>query len=111
MHEAFWNGLFDTRWEDALLGPEAIRLVLRLRQIGYAERTWRQYGHSVVHLGRVLHKEVGGANRVLDETVIEDFVEHHLPVCRCYGRALVPRLNREDQKTCSRINSLIYSHA
>jgi len=24
---------------------------------------------------------------------------------------LVPRLNREDQKTCSGINSLIYSHA
>ena len=87
MHEAFWNGLFDTRWEDTLLGPEAIRLVLRLRHCGYAERTRRQYGHSVVHLGRVLHKEVGGANRVLDETVIEDFVEHHLPVCRCYGRA------------------------
>ena len=27
MHEAFWNGLFDTRWEDAPLGQEAIRLV------------------------------------------------------------------------------------
>ena len=24
MHEAFWNGLFDVRWEEAPLGPEAI---------------------------------------------------------------------------------------
>ena len=28
MQEASWNGLFDTRWEDAPLGPEAIRLVV-----------------------------------------------------------------------------------
>jgi len=27
MQEAFWNGLFDTRWEDAPLGCEAIRLI------------------------------------------------------------------------------------
>ena len=38
MHEAFWNGLFDTRWEDAPLGREAIRLVLWLRGRGYSER-------------------------------------------------------------------------
>ncbi len=86
MHEAFWNGLFDTRWEDAPLGPEAMRLVLRLRDWGYAERTRRDYGHAVVHLGRVLHAELGGADRVLDEAVVDDFVEHHLPVCRCYRR-------------------------
>ena len=36
MHEAFWNGLFDVRWEEAPLGPEAIRLVRRLRERGYA---------------------------------------------------------------------------
>jgi hypothetical protein len=30
MHGAFWNGLFDTRWEDAPLGSEAIRLVRKL---------------------------------------------------------------------------------
>ena len=41
MHEAFWNGLFDVRWEEAPLGPEAIRLVRRLRERGYAERTCR----------------------------------------------------------------------
>ena len=41
MHEAFWNGLFDVRWEEAPLGPEAIRLVQRLRERGYAERTCR----------------------------------------------------------------------
>ena len=41
MHEAFWNGLFDGRWEEAPLGPEAIRLVQRLRELGYAERTCR----------------------------------------------------------------------
>ena len=54
MHEAFWNGLFDTRWENAPLGPEAIRLVLRLRERGHAERTRRDYDHVVVCLGRVL---------------------------------------------------------
>ena len=48
MHEAFWNGLFDVRWEETPLGPEAIRLVLRLRERGYAERTCRDYGHAVV---------------------------------------------------------------
>ncbi len=87
MHEAFWNGLFDTRWEDAPLGPEAIRLVLRLRGFGHAERTRREYGQAVVHLGRILFAELGGADCVLDEAVVEDFVEHHLPVCRCYRRS------------------------
>ena len=69
MHEAFWNGLFDTRWEDAPLGPEAIRLVLRMRDCGYAERTRRECGHAVVHLGRVLHAEMGSADRVLNEEI------------------------------------------
>jgi len=41
MYEAFWNGLFDVRWEEAPLGPEAIRLVQRLCERGYAERTCR----------------------------------------------------------------------
>jgi hypothetical protein len=44
MHEAFWNGLFDVRWEEAPLGPEAIRLIQRLRERGYAERTCRITG-------------------------------------------------------------------
>ena len=57
MHEAFWNGLFDVRWEEAPLGAEAIRLTVRLRERGYAERTCRDYGHAVVHLGRFLHEE------------------------------------------------------
>ena len=86
MHEAFWNGLFDTRWEDAPLGPEAIRLVLRLRDCGYAERTRRDCGHAVVHLGRVLHADVGRADRILDEAVVANFIDRHLPVCRCYRR-------------------------
>jgi len=30
MHEMFWNGLFDVRWEEAPLGAEAIRLTVRL---------------------------------------------------------------------------------
>ncbi len=51
MPEAYWNGLFDTRWEDAPLGPEAIRLVRKLRERGYSERTRREYGHAVAHLG------------------------------------------------------------
>ena len=83
MHEAFWNGLFDVRWEDAALGSEAIRLVLRLRERGYAERTRRDYGHAVVHLGRFLHEELGG-DRVRDEGVVTDFLAGHLPGCRCY---------------------------
>jgi hypothetical protein len=58
MHEAFWNGLSGVRWEEAPLGPEAIRLVRRLRERGYAERTCRDYGHAVVHLGRYLHEEL-----------------------------------------------------
>jgi site-specific recombinase XerD len=86
MHEAFWNGLFDTRWEDAPLGPEAIRLVRRLSDWGYSERTRREYGHAVVHLGRVLHAEQGENDRVLDEGVVDDFVDRHLPVCCCYRR-------------------------
>jgi integrase/recombinase XerD len=86
MHEAFWNGLFDTRWEDAPLGPEAIRLVRKLRDSGYSERTRREYGHAVVHLGRILHAEDGDVVRVLDEEVVDDFVNRHLPVCCCYRR-------------------------
>ena len=72
MHEAFWNGLLDVRWEDAPLGPETTRLVLRLRECGYAERTCRDYGHAVIHLGRVLREETGGVEGVRDDAVIED---------------------------------------
>ena len=79
MHEAFWNGLFDTRWEGAPLGREAIRLVPWLRERGYGERSRRAYAHAVVHLGRVLHEAsadvVAGA---LDEAIIEGFIEQHL---------------------------------
>lgn len=88
MHEAFWNGLFDARWEDAPLGQDAIRLVLRLRKKGYAEQTCRDYGHAVIHLGRVLEEEVGGVDRVLDDAVAGDFLDRHLPACRCYRRPL-----------------------
>ena len=58
MHEAFWNGLSGVRWEEAPLGPEAIRLVRRLRERGYAGRTCRDYGPAVVHPGRYLHVEL-----------------------------------------------------
>ena len=71
MHEAFWNGLFDVRWENAPLGQEAIRLVRRLGKEGYAERTWRDYGHAVIHLGRVLYEEAGGVPEVRDDAVVE----------------------------------------
>lgn len=85
MHEAYWNGLFDTRWEDAPLGREAIRLVLFLRKRGYSERSCRESAHAVVHLGRVLHEAHGEVpTRALDETVVEQFVCQHLPVCCCY---------------------------
>jgi integrase/recombinase XerD len=83
MHEAFWNGLFDVRWEGAPLGLEAIRLVLRLRGRGFAERTCRDYGHAVVHLGRVVHEELG-SDQVRDVGVVADFLAGHLPVCDCY---------------------------
>jgi site-specific recombinase XerD len=84
MHEAFWNGLFDVRWENAPLGQEAIRLVLRLSREGYAERTWRDYGHGVIHLGRVMYEEAGAVTQVRDGAVVEDFFDLHLPVCCCY---------------------------
>ncbi len=73
MHEAFWNGLFDVRWEEAPLGPEAIRLIQRLREHGYAERTCRACGHAVVHLGRYLHDELE-SDRARDEGVVADFL-------------------------------------
>jgi len=85
MYEAFWNGLSGVRWEEAPLGPEAIRLVQRLRERGYAGRTCRDYGHAVVHLGRYLHEELG-SDRVRDVGVVADFLAGHLPGCRCYRR-------------------------
>jgi len=94
MHEAFWNGLLDVRWEDAPLGPETTRLVLRLRECGYAEPTCRDYGHAVIHLGRVLREETGGVEGVRDDAVIEDFLGRHLRVCRCYRR----RAGRQQEK-------------
>ena len=79
MHEAFWNGLFDTRWEGAPLGREAIRLVQWLRERGYGERSRRAYAHAVVHLGRVLHEApTDVAAGALDEAIIEGFIEQHL---------------------------------
>jgi len=87
MHEAFWNGLSGVRWEEAPLGPEAIRLIQRLRERGYAERTCRDYGHAVVHLGRYLHEELE-SDRVRDERVVADFLAGHLPGCRCYRRPM-----------------------
>ena len=83
MHEAFWNGLFDVRWEEAPLGAEAIRLTVRLRERGCAERTCRDYGHAVVHLGGDLHEELG-SEQVRDDGVVADFLAGHLPGCRCY---------------------------
>lgn len=85
MHEAFWNGLFDVRWEEAPLGAEAIRLAVRLRERGYTERTCRDYGHAVVHFGGFLHEE-RGSDQVRDEEVVADFLGGHLPGCRCYRR-------------------------
>jgi integrase/recombinase XerD len=85
MQEAYWNGLFDTRWEEAPLGREAIRLVLWLRERGYGEKSRREYAHAVVHLGRVLlehRREV--AAEALDEAIVEEFIGGHLPVCCCY---------------------------
>ncbi len=87
MQEAYWNGLFDTRWEDAPLGREAIRLVLWLRERGHGERSRRDQAHAVVHLGRVLREAHGSVTaQALNETVIEEFIDEHLPVCCCYRR-------------------------
>ena len=63
MYDAYWNGVFDVRWEGAPLGQEALRLVLSLRKRGYAERTCRDYGHTVIHLGRVLVEGGAGGSR------------------------------------------------
>lgn len=95
MQEAFWNGLFDTRWEGAPLGREAMRLVLSMRERGYNEQYRRECAHAVVHLGRVLREERGGAVAAnLDEAIVEEFISRHLPVCCCYhqrpGRRAVP---------------------
>ena len=90
MHEAFRNGLPGVRRGDAPLGPETTRLVLRLRECGYAERTCRDYGHAVIHLGRVLGEETGSAGGVRDDAVIEDFPGRHLPVCCCCRRPAGP---------------------
>lgn len=91
MQEAYWNGLFDTRWEDAPLGREAIRLVLSLRGRGYDERYRRECAHAVVHLGRVLQEAQGEVSaRHLDEAIIEEFICKHLPVCCCYHRRRRP---------------------
>jgi len=87
MQESYWNGLFDTRWEDAPLGGEAIRLILSLREQGYDERYRRACARAVVHLGQVLQevqREVSAWH--LDEAIIEEFINEHLPVCRCYHR-------------------------
>jgi len=54
MHEAFWNGLFDVRWEEAPLGAEAIRLTVRLR-------------------------EEQGSDQVRDDDVVTDFLGGHFP--------------------------------
>ena len=87
MQEAYWNGLFDTRWEDAPLGGEAIRLIVLLRERGYHEKYRRECAHAVVHLGRVLQEAQGEVTaRHLDEAVIDEFICKHLPVCRCYHR-------------------------
>jgi len=39
MHEAFWNGLFDVRWEEAPLGAEAIRLTVIKSWLGHVSIT------------------------------------------------------------------------
>jgi len=57
----------------------------RAAERGYAERTCRDYGHAVVHLGRYLHEELE-SDRVRDEGVVADFLAGHLPGCRCYCR-------------------------
>lgn len=87
MQEAFWNGLFDSRWEEAPLGQEAIRLARWMRERGYTAKTRRNYTHAVIHLGRVLSETHGEVTpEMLDESLVADFIEHHLPVCCCYHR-------------------------
>ena len=88
MQEAFWNGLFDTRWEDAPLGVEAIRLIFSMRDRGYNESYCRECAHAVIHLGRVLQETRGDVlARHLDEVIVEEFIGKHLPVCRCYHQS------------------------
>ena len=71
MQEAFWNGLFDTRWEDAPLGVEAIRLIFSMRDRGYNESYCRECAHAVIHLGRVLQETRGDVlARHLDEVIV-----------------------------------------
>jgi integrase/recombinase XerD len=82
--EAFWNGLFDSRWDDCTFGAEAIRLVYRLRRLGYCEGTRRMYGQMVVHFGHVLAGSERVAAEQINEAVIQKFLREHVPMCRCY---------------------------
>lgn len=52
-------------------------------------------GRAVVHLGKVLHTEVRGADPVLDEKVVENFIERHRAACRCYRRTPARRQELE----------------
>ena len=72
MQDTFWNGLFHVRREGAQLGEEALRLVLRLRKRGYAERTCREPRYAIIHLGKVLHER--GVTWTPDEAVVEEFI-------------------------------------
>ena len=82
--EAFWNGLFDSRWDDCTFGAEAIRLVYRLRRLGYCAGTRRMYGQMVVHFGHVLAGSERVAAEQINEAVIQKFLREHVPMCRCY---------------------------
>ncbi len=93
------KGISPRRWEDAPLGSEAIRLVLWLRKRGFSARTRRDYGHAVVHLGKVLDAERGINPSALNEEIVEDFVCEHLSACRCYQQQ--PPRTRQANTRCA----------
>jgi hypothetical protein len=54
--------------------------------VGNSERTCRDHGHAVIHLGRFQDAELGGVGGIVDDVMVEDFVGRHLPLCCCYRR-------------------------
>ena len=87
MHEAFWNGCSTRGGRTHHWAGRRFAWSCGCGSAGYREQSCRAYAHAVVHLGRLLHEAQADVTRgAVDEAVVADFIEHHLPVCRCYHR-------------------------
>ena len=57
-------------------------LIDRLKQGGYAARTVNKYLACIAHFARWMTQSYLAVERI-DEVAVEQFLEHHLPHCRC----------------------------